>query len=188
MYKLKTILSALIFIVSLSAFKTATTKFVSQKTHLNFYSHTSIEDITADNYKAVSTLDSSTGEVVFSVPMQSFEFKKSLMQKHFNSPKFLDTKQYPKAKFVGKIVDNKAVKYTKDGTYNVQIKGEMTIKGTTKPITEKGSITVKNHIVSVSSEFNLTLSDYGIKFDSGKPSTNIAKTVKVKVEAEYKSE
>jgi len=32
----------------------------------------------------VSTLDSKTGEMVFSVPIQSFEFEKSMMQKHFS--------------------------------------------------------------------------------------------------------
>ena len=42
---------------------------------------------------------------MFSVPMQSFEFEKALMQEHFNSKKFLDTKTNSKAKLVGKIAD-----------------------------------------------------------------------------------
>lgn len=188
MYKSKILLVAVLLFVSLTAFKLSTSKYVSQKTHLNFYSHTDIEDISADNYKTISTLDTSSGEVVFSVPMQSFEFKKSLMQKHFNSAKFLDTKQFPKAKFVGKITNNNSIKYEVNGVYQVSIKGDMTIKGKTKTLMEKGSVTVVNGIVKVSSEFNLTLSDFGVAFEKGKPSTNIAKTVKVKVEAEYKSE
>lgn len=177
----------LVFIIS-TAFKTDSSKFVSQKTHLNFFSHTDIEDITANNYKAISTLDTASGDVVFSVPMQSFEFKKALMQKHFNSAKFLDTKQFPKAKFTGKILNNNSINYKKDGVYQAQIKGDMTIKGKTKTLNEKGTITVKAGVLIVSSEFNLTLSDYGVVFESGKPSSNIAKTVKVKLAAEYKSE
>ena len=74
------------------AFTTEETKLVNKTGHMHFYSHTDVEDITADNYKVVSTLNPSTGDVVVSVPMQAFEFEKALMQKHYNSPKFLDTK------------------------------------------------------------------------------------------------
>jgi len=35
--------------------------------------------IEANNYKAVGTIETSFGDILFSVPMQSFEFKKSLM-------------------------------------------------------------------------------------------------------------
>ena len=66
-------------------------KYISRNAHVSFFSATPMEDIEAHNYKSVSTIDTKSGDVVFSVPMQSFEFKKSLMQKHYNSPKFLDT-------------------------------------------------------------------------------------------------
>lgn len=160
-------------------------KLTSKKTHMSFYSHTDVEDIRANNYKAVGTLETSTGEVVFSVPMQSFEFEKALMQKHFNSAKFLDTKKYPKAKFVGKITNLSEVHFDKDGTYNATIKGDMEMHGEKKNITEKGTITVKGTSVKMKSKFNLTLADYMIAFTDGKPSTNIAKTVEINVDAEY---
>ena len=105
----------------LSAFTIAQDKLVSKDTHIKFFSHTAVEDITADNYKVVSTLDKTTGSMVFSVPMQSFEFEKSLMQKHYNSAKFLDTKTYPKSKFKGKITDLSKVDFAADGTYEVDV-------------------------------------------------------------------
>ncbi len=160
-------------------------KLVTKKSHINIYSHTVAEDIKANNVKAVGTINTETGGVVFSVPMQSFEFEKALMQKHFNSPKFLDTKAYPKAKLKGKITDMNAVNFKKDGSYNVTVKGEMTMHGVTKSITEKATITVKNGKVSVSSKFNMVLADYKIAFEKGKPSTNIAKEVKISLEASY---
>src|SRR5579859_2531044 len=43
-----------------------------------------------------------TGDVVFSVPIKEFEFEKSLMKEHFNE-KYMESEQYPKATFQGKI-------------------------------------------------------------------------------------
>lgn len=165
-----------------------TAKFVSSKTHIKFYSHTAVEDIQANNYASVSTIDPLTGDIAFSVPMQGFEFEKALMQKHYNSEKFLDTKKFPKAKLKGKITNLSEIDFSKDGTYNAIVEGELTIKGVTKPIKEKGTITVIGNVINAASTFNITLADYGIAFEQGKPSTNIAKTVEVTVNAEYKPE
>ena len=171
--------------IGLMSFTFATQKMTSSKTHVKFYSTTTAENIEANNYKAVSTLDKATGDVVFSVPMQSFQFAIALMQKHFNSKKFLDTKTYPKAKFVGKITNLSSIKFDTDGTYPANVTGNMTLHGETKEIKETGSVIIKDGKVSVKTEFNLTLADYKIAFEKGKPSTNIAKTVKVTTTAKY---
>ena len=160
-------------------------KIVTSKSHIKFYSHTVAEDIEANNYKAVGTIDPSTGTVVFSIPMQSFEFEKSLMQKHYNSAKFLDTKQYPKAKLKGNITNLTEVNFKKDGTYSATVKGDMTLHGITKSVTEKSTITIKSGKVYVVSKFNIILADYKVAFVKGKPSNNIAKTVEVTLNAEY---
>ncbi len=160
-------------------------KLVSSKSNIKFFSTTPAEDIEANNTASVSTINKETGDVVFSVPMQSFEFKKSLMQKHYNSDKFLNTSEFPKAKLKGKIVNLSAIDFGKDGTYQAEVEGEFTLKGVTKPIKEKGTITVKGNIVKVHSKFNITLADYGIAFSDGKPSSNIAKTVEVTLDSEY---
>lgn len=160
-------------------------KLVSQKTHFKFFSHTVAEDIEAHNYKAVGTLLTDTGDIVFSVPMQSFEFEKAKMQQHYNSPKFLDTKQFPKSKLKAKITDLKAVNFDKDGSYEVVVSGDLSIHGVTNKIEEKATITIKEGQISLSSTFTLTLADYGIAFTDGKPSTNIAKEIEVTVVAAY---
>lgn len=188
MKKVSFLLSTVAIVLALFAFTVPVGKLVSSKTHIKFFSHTSVEDIQANNYASVSTIDPSNGDVVFSVPMQSFEFEKALMQKHFNGEDFLNTKQFPKAKFKGKITNIDQINFGKDGTYQANVEGEMTIKGVTKPIKEKGTITVKGNKIEVQSIFNITLADYGITFVKGKPSTNIAKTVEVTVHAEYQSE
>jgi polyisoprenoid-binding protein YceI len=175
---------AAILILS-SAFSTIGNKLVSKSGHVSFYSHTALEDISADNYKLVSTLETETGEMVFSVPMQSFEFEKSAMQKHFNSSKFLDTKQFPKSKFIGKITNISDIDFSSDGTYTANVTGDLSIHGETKTITENANITVNGAKVTVEVELSITLADYNIAFKKGKPSTNIAKTIDAKIKAEY---
>ncbi len=180
-----TLVSVLIF--TLTAFTTSE-KLTSNKIHVQFFSSTPAEDIVSNNYKATSSLDKTTGEIIFSVPMQSFEFEKSLMQKHYNSDKFLDTKAHPRARLVAKINNLGSVNFNKDGNYSTEVSGEMTIKGVTKPFKEKINISVEGKTVKIQSEFDITLADYGVAFSKGKPSTNIAKTVAVTVNAEYQPE
>ncbi|NJK96382.1 MAG: YceI family protein [Bacteroidales bacterium] len=163
-------------------------KLVSSKTNIRFFSTTPAENIEANNTASVSTINKETGEVVFSVPMQGFEFEKALMQKHFNSDKFLSTQEFPKAKLNAKITNPAQVNFAKDGTYSADVEGDLTLKGVTKPIKEKGTVTVKGNVVEVKSKFNVTLADYGVAFEKGKPSTNIAKTVEVTVHGEYQPE
>ncbi|PKP01902.1 MAG: YceI family protein [Bacteroidetes bacterium HGW-Bacteroidetes-9] len=178
----------MILFASLTAHSQTSGKLVSDKTQIGFYSHTSVEDIQANNNTSVSTINTTTGDVVFSVPMQGFEFEKALMQQHFNSDKFLDTKTFPKSKLKGKITNLSSVNFAKDGTYPATVEGEMTIKGVTNPFTSTGTITVKGNKTEVQSKFNITLADYSITFVKGKPSSNIAKTVEVTVHAEYQTE
>lgn len=168
--------------ISLTAFAQ---KQVSSQTHIKFFSTTPAENIEANNYKAVSTIDISTGEIVFSVPMQSFDFEKALMQEHFNSEKFLNTKANPKAKLTGTITNLEAVKFNTDGTYNALIEGNLTINGVSKSIKENVTFKVEGGKISLSSKFNVTLADYEVAFNKGKPSKNIAKTVEVTVAANY---
>ncbi len=186
MKKLALSLSIALSSVLLLSFTEGVEKLTSSKTHISFYSSTPLEDITASNFKAVSTLDTETGAIVFSVPMQSFEFEKALMQKHYNSPDFLDTQKYPKAKFVGKISNLSAVNFSKPGTYQVEVEGDLTLKETTKNIKEKATIVVgADGLIAANTKFMLTLSDYGVVFESGKPASNIAKTIEVSFEGEY---
>ncbi len=163
-------------------------KYISRAVHVEFFSSTPAEDIRANNFAVTGTIDPATGEVVFSVPMQSFEFPIALMQKHFNGGDFLDTKTHPKAKFKGSLQNRAAVDFAKDGTYPATVVGEMTIKDKTNPVTATGTITVKGGTVSIDSKFPLTLADYGVSFAKGKPSTNIAKTVEVTVKGAFNQE
>lgn len=178
------LLMAVIFLGS-TAFSTDGEKIITKTGHISFFSHTAAEDITANNYKVTSAITPSTGAIVFSVPMQSFEFEKAMMQKHYNSPKFLDTKAFPKAKFKGNI-DGNLPDLSKDGKYDVSITGDLTIHGETKKVTEKGVLEVTGGVIKATSKFNVALADYKVAFEKGKPSTNVAKEVELTIDITYK--
>ena len=161
-------------------------RYVSSKMHIKFFSSTPVEDIEANNYASVSSIDPSNGEVVFSVPMQSFEFEKALMQQHFNNEHFLETNVYPKSKFKAIITNLEEIDFSTDGEYEAEIEGEMTIKDKTNPIKETGTIVVNGNTLTVNSVFDLTLADYGISFnDSEMVSKKIAKTIEISVKGDY---
>jgi polyisoprenoid-binding protein YceI len=182
------LISAMIMMMALNVIGQTSSRMVSSKSHIKFFSSTPAEDIEANNYSATSTINTGSGNVVFVVPMQGFEFEKSLMQRHFNQKNFLDTKTYPEARLVARITNIDKIDFSKDGKYDAMIEGDMTIKGVTNKIKEKGTVTVKGGAIEAKSQFNVTLADYGIEFVKGKPSSNIAKTVEVTVFAEYQPE
>ncbi|MCF8222689.1 MAG: YceI family protein [Bacteroidales bacterium] len=178
----------LVTVLSGMAISQPAKRLVTEKSQIKFFSSTPAEDIEAVNTTAVGTIDRESGKVVFSVPMQGFEFDKRLMQKHFNNDNFLDTKAFPKAKLTGRITNIEKVDFASDGKYDATVEGKMTLKGVTKPFTAIGTLTINGDKAEVSSVFDITLADYGITFKKGKPSTNIAKTVEVSVNAEYSQE
>jgi len=151
------------------------------------FSKTIAETIRATNNNVVSNLDLSTGKMVFVVPVQSFQFPKRLMQKHFNQPRFMDSKQYPKIKYVGNITNLSAVNFKKDGKYNVNVSGKITIRGTTKPMTAKGTLTVEGGKIKGYSKFIVkNISAYGVgkpKYKSRK--NNVAEDIECEVWVTY---
>ena len=160
-------------------------KMVSEKGQISFLSHTSIEDIKAENSKIKSSLDMGTGDLIISVPMQSYKFENATMQKHYNSAKFLDTKQFPKSKFKGKITNLSDIDFGTDGTYDAKVKGTLTMHGEMNPVIESAKITVAGSTVTLNSTMEITLADYKVAFEKGKPSKSIAKTIDTKTTIEF---
>jgi len=88
---------------------------------VSFFSHTSIEDIKAENNEVVSFIDGAKGEFRFQLLIKGFRFPKASMQDHFNDANYMNSDQFPKAEFKGSIVNTKAVDFKKDGTYKVEV-------------------------------------------------------------------
>ena len=139
----------------------------------------------AENKTAIASLDTKTGAVAFEALVKSFSFSNPMMQDHFNGEKWMDSEKNPKAMFKGKIADLAAVNFTKDGTYKVNVSGDLTLHGVTKPVTTSASITVKGKAISSVSELAVKLADYGVNgpaIAAGK----VAEEAKIMVSASFK--
>lgn len=157
----------------------------SSRVHIKFMSTTPAEYIESNNYTSSCVIDTITGNVLITVPMQSFQFEKELMQKHFNNKNFLHTKKFPKSVFKAKIVGVDSVNFGSVDQYSVVVEGDMTIKGVTNRLEEKAILIVSNKKIMVTARFDIQLSDYGIIFKKGKPATNVAKVISILMNAEF---
>lgn len=167
----------------------AQSRLTTRNGHAKIFSTTVAEDITANNYSVTSTIDPQTGEMIFSVPVQSFEFDKALMQKHFNQERFMDSGTYPRITFKGKITNLTDVKWEQDGKYNVTVTGDLTIRDVTKNITEKGSIDIQNGKILATSVFVVKdITSYNVGKPSGRKSNNVADNIEVTFTGTYESE
>jgi polyisoprenoid-binding protein YceI len=175
--------TAVLFIF-LSAFSPTGPVLTTRTGHITFYSSAKLEDIEAHNYQVSSSLNTATGDMAYVVLIKSFQFKKALMQEHFNE-NYMESDKYPKSTFKGKITDLSAVNFEKDGTYNVKVQGDLFIHGVTKNITGDGTITVKGNEVAAKSKIPVRLKDYNITIPSV-VSEKIAEVVDVTVDVTYK--
>src|SRR5437868_7178645 len=130
---------AVCFVLSLSLIVNAQTRFITKNGKIFFSATSSMEKIEAKNEKATSVLDVSTGALEFAVLMKAFTFEKALMQEHFNE-NYAESDKFPKATFKGNVVNIKSVDLNKNGTYNVKIKGIMTIHGESKEVATDGTL------------------------------------------------
>lgn len=160
---------------------------ITKNGYAKIFSTTVIEDIEAENFKVVSKFNKENGDFIVSVPVQSFKFEKSLMQKHFNQANFMDSQKYPKIKFNGKIDDLSKIDFAKDGDYEVTVSGDLTIRDVTKPISEKGTISVKAGKIKANSVFTVkNIYQYGVgKPQNKKKKDAVAEDIKVTFKAEY---
>lgn len=164
-------------------------RYITRNGHAKIFSTTVAEDITAHNYSVTSTITPETGEMVFSVPVQSFEFEKSLMQRHFNQSRFMDSDTYPRITFRGQIDNLQDVQWDQNGTYNVTVKGDLTIRDVTQTITEKGTIEVKDGKLSAISVFIVKdVTSYNVGKPSGRRSNNVADNIEVTFQGSYEKE
>jgi polyisoprenoid-binding protein YceI len=143
-----------------------------------------METIEGNNYSVSSILNTKTGELIFSLLNKSFQFKQALMEEHFNE-KYMESDKYPKATFKGKIKDISKVNFSKDGIYQVEVEGELSMHGVTKTVTEPGTIEVKGGEIIAKANFNVVPEDYKIEIPA-LVREKIAKIIPIKVDMDYK--
>ncbi len=134
-------------------------KLVVEKSEVSFFSHAAIEDIKAQNNNSAGLFDLSSYDIAFSIPIQKFEFEKSLMQEHFNE-KYMESDKFPKATFQGKVEGFDPASVTKQ---EAVAKGKLTIHGVTQQAEIPGTIERKDGKYTFQTKFIVKLADYKIQ-------------------------
>lgn len=172
----------MLFLLSMLGFATGTQAQVYSTSSgtIKFFSKTTAENIDATNNQVKAALDAKTGNVEFAVSINSFLFKKALMQKHFQE-NYMESEKFPKSTFKGSIAENAAVKYGTDGVYPVSVKGKLTMHGVTKDVVIPGKVSISGNKAALSTDFKVLLEDYNIKVPANNAS-QISKSIQVSVD------
>ena len=173
------------FLAAMLTINTTGQIYFTRNGQISFFSKAPIENITAYNNEVTSFLDTQKRELAFVVLIKSFKFQKALMEEHFNE-NYMESNTFPKANFKGNLLDADNIDFSKDGTYHVTVKGDLTIHGVTRNLEAPCNITISNGVINASSKFKLKVKDFNIKIPSA-VINNIAETVDVSVSCKYDS-
>jgi polyisoprenoid-binding protein YceI len=146
----------------LSGVLAAQSPLITKDGTTTFFSHSPIEDIEAVNEKTTAAINFTKGDVVVKMLIKHFTFENALMQEHFNE-NYMESEKFPAAIFKGKLVNNETIDVSQDGTYEVTLKGQLTIRGISTPLETPATITIAGDQVSAVTKFVARPVEYGIK-------------------------
>jgi hypothetical protein len=171
------ILAAIFFSLAANA-----QQYLAKVGKAHFFSATSMENIEATSNVAVCFLNTTTKTVSVRIKNKSFKFKDGLMQDHFNE-NYMESDKYEYSKLDGAIVEN--IDFTKDGTYDVSVKGTVDIHGVKLDREIKAKLIIKNGVpVNATAKFDVKLGDHKIKIPS-LLGANIAENITVDVDFNF---
>jgi hypothetical protein len=137
-------------------------QYLTREATLSFDAGSPLEDIYAVSESASAVYDATSGKLGVQVLMTSFQFKRALMQEHFNE-NYVESEKFPKAQAVG----------------------QLTIHGQTKDIAVPCELLEADGGLLLQAEFPVTIEDFGVSIP-GAVSDKIAKEAKVTVRATLK--
>tara|TARA_Y100001968_G_scaffold324642_1_gene364387 strand:- start:1073 stop:1603 length:531 start_codon:yes stop_codon:yes gene_type:complete len=152
-------------------------KLFVEQSKVSFYSWAPLEDISAISNTLEGVVDFDTGDFFFRIPINTFVFPSSLMQKHFNE-KYMESDIYSMSSFKGHFT--KKISISKNQEVSISAKGILSIHGIDHDVTIETNLNIKNQQIAFSSEFNVLLKDYKIKVPKI-VRMNIADTISVSV-------
>ena len=140
-------------------------KYMTKSGSMSFEaSQPSFEPIEATHSAVSALLNADTDELAVLALVRGFRFPLALMEEHFNE-NYIESHQYPKTSFKGSILnfDSNALS---NQPRTVQLTGELSMHGVTKPISVSATITQSDEQITLTSSFSVKTSDFGIKIPS----------------------
>jgi hypothetical protein len=119
------------------------------------------EEVKAINEKTTCILITKTGQIACWINIKDFEFKRDLMQEHFNK-NYMESNRFPKAVFKGKI-EKFDLKNLNSESSQYLITGKITIRARTKKIVINGTLKKVDKGIELYSTFPLNTDDFNIE-------------------------
>jgi polyisoprenoid-binding protein YceI len=157
--------------------------YYTKNGRISFFSKTSLENINADNNQAISVLNIQTGVLQFSILNNAFQFPRAKMEEDFKE-NYIESDKYPKSTFKGSITDISNINSLKDGSYKVNVTGDLTIHGVSKNIITPATITIKDGKISATTSFKILIKDYNIRIPTI-VTNKIAESIEISVSCNY---
>lgn len=158
-------------------------KFFTKSGEISFLSEAPLETIEARNNQATSVIDSESGAIQWAVLIKAFKFEKALMEEHFNE-NYMESDEFPKAKFKGKILNMSEIDFAKEGTQEATVKGTLEIHGVEREVETTATFTMQKGKIKGACSFTILVEDYKIEIP-GVVKDNIAKEVDITITAYY---
>ena len=156
----KTILTLLIAAASLLA---VAQKKTTTSATIAFDASTAIDNLPkAENKTGIAAIDPAKNTIQFEAAIKSFAFSNPRIQEHFNQKNWMNSDEFPKATFNGVITNPTAVDFKKDGTYTVNVEGDLTIKGKSQKVKTPATIVVTGNTLTATASFSIKLADYDV--------------------------
>ena len=146
-------------------------QYLTREARLDFDAGSPLEDIEAFTESGSAVYDATTGKIGVQVLMTSFQFKRALMQEHFNE-NYVESEKFPKASFKGLYSEG-------------NVSGGLTIHGVTKEIKVPARLNQENGNFVLVTSFDITLADYDVKIPSA-VANKISKKASIQVHATLK--
>lgn len=156
-------------------------KYYTKTGQINFdaTSPSSPERIEGINRSATCVVDIKNGNMQFLALMKGFAFERALMEEHFNE-NYVESSKYPKAEFKGEIKNIDKVDFTKDGSFNVKVKGKLTMHGVSNDVETDAKLVIQGGKIKANANFNVKLSDYNVSIP-GLVADKVSKEAKINV-------
>lgn len=136
-------------------------RFFVASSKVVFVSKAPLETIKAVSTELKGVIDPVTRAIAFSVANTTFiGFNSPLQQDHFHE-NYVESEKFPHCTFQGKIIDE--VDFSKDGVYNIRVKGMLNVKGIGQEKIVKGTISVKGEELVINCSFSVPVSDHQIR-------------------------
>lgn len=140
-------------------------KMITKNGTINFEASVpAFEEIKAKNEKVSCVLNTTTGEIASLALIKGFRFKIALMEEHFNE-NYIESDQYPKATFRGKIQDFNLQKVTEAGV-TLKMSGNLEIRGKSEAVNTIAFIKKTKNGIEIKSNFDVLTDDFDIKIPS----------------------